>query len=360
FFLANTEGFTRTESENNLLIISTSFSTYTINALITIFVTLFTDFVMQFLCARNPKFWFQFLTTPSSFLLTLTLPLTLGFLKFTQIFFPKSLTVSSRQNFKVREKIVEWLQESEIESLLEKNEKKLIYSVISFKDRIAREIMVPRINVFSIPQDTTINQAAKFFLEEGYSRMPVYKEKVDKIIGVLLYKDVLNLLIMNKSNISILDTKTVEKMVKPVVYTPETKKISNLLQELKNKHLHLAIVVDEYGGTEGIVTIEDIIEELVGEIEDEYDIHQSQPYTSTSTGGWIVDAKMTIIDIEEELGISIPTSPEYDTIGGYIFDKAGTIPSSGWKIHLDDCEIEVLSSDERSIGKIKLHTQQRS
>ena len=150
-----------------------------------------------------------------------------------------------------------------------------------------------------------------------------------------------------------LDT-PIEKIAKPILYTPETKKISSLLQEFRSKQIHLAIVVDEYGGTEGIVTIEDILEELVGEIADEYDIAEEVLFTPLPDGGWIVDAKMSIIDIEEELGVKIPQGPEYDTIGGYIFHRAGAIPLKGWRIHHDEFDLEVLSSSERSIEKIRI------
>jgi len=356
FFFLFSEQSMKESSQNgkDILMISSSLPEFFLKAVITVFITLLADFFTQFLCARRPKFWFKVLSIPSSILLTLTLPLTLGFLKITAVFFPKKTHFDPSPSFRAQDKILEWLQDSEIESLLEKNEKKLIYAVISFKDRIAREVMVPRINVFSIPSDTTVPQAAKSFLEEGYSRIPVYKDNVDKIIGVLLYKDVLNLMLKTKDAPSALSTKTIESLIKPVVYTPETKKISALLQEFRTKQIHLAIVVDEYGGTEGIVTIEDILEELVGEIEDEFDEQQAQMFSTVATGGWIIEAKMNIIDVEEELGIKIPTSPEYDTIGGYIFHKAGSIPSNGWKIHHDEFDLEVLSSDERSINKIKI------
>ena len=120
------------------------------------------------------------------------------------------------------------------------------------------------------------------------------------------------------------------------------------------KQIHLAIVVDEWGGTEGVVTIEDILEELVGEIADEYDVEHQELYTAIPDGGFVVDAKMSIIDIREELGVKIPQGPEYDTIGGYIFHRAGSIPSKGWKIHHDDFDLEVLSSSERSLNKIRI------
>jgi CBS domain containing-hemolysin-like protein len=196
----------------------------------------------------------------------------------------------------------------------------------------------------------TILEAAQFFAKEGYSRIPVYKESVDKIVGILLYKDILSFYIESGAD----PHRTVEHLLKPALYTPETKKIAGLLQEFRHKQNHLAIVVDEYGGTEGIVTIEDILEELVGEIEDEYDTQETKIYFPLSSGGWIVDAKIGIITLEEELNVKIPQSPEYDTIGGFIFHRTGSIPGQGWKIHLENVDLEVLTSDERSIQKVKI------
>jgi len=255
--------------------------------------------------------------------------------------------------FKIRDKVYELLQETELGAYLDSTEQKFILSIVSFKERIAREVMVPRINIFSLSEDTPINEAAQSFLTEGYSRIPVYKDSVDNIIGVILYKDVLNIYIEQSDHSNKL-TSPIGKFVKSVLYTPETKKISHLLQEFRSKQIHLAIVVDEWGGTEGIVTIEDILEELVGEIADEYDIGQQAQFSVLPGGGWIIDAKMSIIDIQEELNIKIPDSPEYDTIGGYVFHRAGAIPSKGWKIHHDEFDLEVLSSSERSIEKIKI------
>jgi CBS domain containing-hemolysin-like protein len=216
---------------------------------------------------------------------------------------------------------------------------------------VAKEIMVPRVDIFSLSGDTPIQEAARLFALEGYSRIPIYKETLDQILGVALYKDLLKCLIPNASGVN-LDA-PIESIAKPVLYAPENKKIAHLLQEFRSKQIHMAIIVDEYGGTEGIVTIEDILEELVGEIEDEYDI-DSKDFWQLPEGGWVVDAKMTLIDIESRIGIQIPESPDYETIGGYIFHCAGTIPSKGWKISHDAFDLEVLSSNERSLKKIKI------
>jgi CBS domain containing-hemolysin-like protein len=314
-----------------------------------LFLYLVLDILTTFLALLKPKFYFNFFSLIASLFLVILCPLSILFFRLQKLFVP---TPARDKSFRIRDKIIEIFHESELSPHLDSNDQKLILSVASFKERIAREVMVPRIDVFSLPADTTIREAAQSFLAEGYSRIPVYRENVDNIVGVLLYKDVLN--IYARTEVSEQLNDPIESLVKPVLYTPETKKISHLLQEFRNKQIHLAIVVDEYGGTEGIVTIEDILEELVGEIADEYDALEELLYTPLPTGGWMIDARMNIIDLEEELGIVIPSSPEYDTIGGYIFHRAGAIPSKGWRIHLDEYDLEVLSSNERSIDKIRI------
>src|SRR3990167_6464180 len=146
--------------------------------------------------------------------------------------------------------------------------------------------MVPRVDIYALDADTTIQEATPLFAAEGYSRIPIYRESLDQIVGVVLYKDLLRYYADPKADLKA----PLETIAKPVLYSPENKKITQLLQEFRNKQIHMAIIVDEYGGTEGIVTIEDILEELVGEIEDEHDTHEEKIYAPLSSGGWIVDA----------------------------------------------------------------------
>ncbi|HSX27029.1 MAG TPA: hemolysin family protein [Chlamydiales bacterium] len=247
-------------------------------------------------------------------------------------------------------KLREMIRESELQQHLDPSDQKLISSFINFKERVAKEIMVPRVDVFSLSAETPIREAARLFASEGYSRIPIYRETLDQIIGVALYKDLLRCYANPDQNLE----EPLETIAKPVLYAPENKKISQLLQEFRNKQIHMAIIVDEYGGTEGIVTIEDILEELVGEIEDEYDIGEDRDFWEVPGGGWVVDAKMSINDILDHLGVRIPENPEYETIGGYVFHCAGTIPTKGWRLSHDDFDLEVLSSNERSIKKIKI------
>ncbi len=327
-------------------------------AAIVVLSSLTMDLGARLFATAKPSLVFLIFGWIASVFLLLLSPLSSLSLKIFKKLFPSIYRHhNTSPTMRIRDKILEIIHESELAPHLDPQEQKLIASVASFKERIAREIMVPRIDVFSLPATTSIAEAAQSFVLEGYSRIPVYRDSVDHIIGVLLYKDVLNIYArdaMHKEETSSNLSKAIEGLVKPVLYTPETKKISHLLQEFRSKQIHLAIVVDEYGGTEGIVTIEDILEELVGEIADEYDIDQEVMYSILPGGGWTVDARMGILDIDKELGIKIPSSPEYDTIGGYIFHRAGAIPSKGWRIHHDDFDLEVLSSDERSIEKIRI------
>ncbi len=313
-------------------------------------ISLISDFICSVFGQLKPWQALYVFARLSSFILLICVPLTALFFKTLKLFLLKSGTEKKlTPTFRIRDKVQELLQESELGAYLDTNEQKLILSVVSFKERIAREVMVPRIDIFSLSVDTPLEDAAQRFLQEGYSRIPTYRDNVDNIVGVLHYKDLLNVYVEHKEK-----QQKIETLIKPVLYTPETKKISQLLQEFRMKQIHLAIVVDEWGGTEGVVTIEDILEELVGEIADEYDVEHQELYTAIPDGGFVVDAKMSIIDIREELGVKIPQGPEYDTIGGYIFHRAGSIPSKGWKIHHDDFDLEVLSSSERSLNKIRI------
>ena len=313
-------------------------------------IALLSDILFRTLSLRHPKGFFTLTCQVGSIYILPIYPFSFCLFKLFRWIIPAP---KDKATFRIKDKILEILHDAEFAPYLDPNDQKLILSVVSFKERIAREVMVPRIDMFTLSANTSIREAAKGFHEEGYSRIPVWKDTMDQVIGTLYYKDLLAVYEKAFHHQEALN-QPIETLLKPIVYTPETKKISQLLQEFRSKQIHLAIVVDEYGGTEGIVTIEDILEELVGEIADEYDYDEEEPYTQLPSGGWIVDAKMTILDIEEKLGVQIPASPEYDTIGGYIFHKTGSIPKKGWRLHQNDFDLEVLSSSDRVIEKIRI------
>lgn len=257
----------------------------------------------------------------------------------------------------MRETIVEILQKAEVKTELNNADKNLLESVLKFKERIVREVMVPRSDLFSLSAHATIKEASNALIEEGFSRVPIFRESIDNIIGVLMFKDILKIYMdceSGKKEKSLLDS-PIEMLAKKVFYVPETKQVSHLLQDFRTKQMHMAIVINEYGGTEGVVTIEDILEEIVGEIADEYDEEEEALFiTQPGAGYFIVDARMSIYDAEVNFGIHIPEEGEYDTIGGYIFEKAGSIPAKGYCIEGPDFTLEIVSSTQRTIEKVKI------
>ncbi len=327
-----------------------------LSILIIMLLALIVDASMRVISQLWPKAALKTTFFPASFFCTLFLPLTSILLFLSKSFFPTTRSKEQESAPKLaKDKIMELVQDSDLSRYLEPAQAKLLSSIATFQERIVREIMVPRIDVTALEENASLRDAAKAFMDERYSRVPVYKETIDQVTGVLLYKDVLELYIKHSENgnTEFLNS-SIKSLVKPTLFAPETKKISKLLQEFRKAQNHLAIIVDEYGGTEGLVSIEDILEELVGEIEDEHDTDDELLYKQQDDGKIVVDAKMSILDIEKELGISIPASPEYDTIGGYIFHRAGSIPAKGWRIHHETFDLEVLSSSARAIDKIRI------
>lgn len=315
------------------------------------------EYLPRILGMKMPDKVMRYFTPFSSIFMLLVFPITFFFLKISQSF---SRTVyfdhMHEPITQAKQEIIEIIQDAQLSPDINPHDKKLIESVLSFRERIAREVMVPRVDVFSLSADTTIKEAAALLGSEGYSRTPIYRNTVDNIVGVLMYKDILAKYreYEEKGNdLSILQS-TIESIQKSVLYTPETKKISNLLQEFRKKQVHLAIVVDEYGGTEGIVTIEDILEEIVGDIADEYD-EEEELFIAQPDGSWLVDARTSIFDAEEQLNIKIPQDDgDYDTIAGYIFHCAGAIPPKGFLIHSDEFDMEVVESNERVVDKVRI------
>lgn len=319
-------------------------------------VCIFSDFLIRLISSLWSLVFLKISAPIASLFLVVLFPLLAPLLKLLRISLQKTHFEAEENLVADQGKIREMIHDSELQKHLDPGDQKLIGSFINFKQRVAKEIMVPRVDVYALEAKTSIQEAAAKLAKEGYSRIPVFKESLDQITGVILYKDLLKCLTETQNNLNT----SIEPLTKPVLYAPENKKISLLLQEFRLKHIHMAIIVDEYGGTEGIVTIEDILEELVGEIEDEYDIEDEDEFLELPGGSFLVDAKMTLLDIENQIGIKIPQTADYETIGGYVFHRAGTIPAKGWRLSHDEFELEVISSNERSLQKIKIIPRQKS
>ncbi|MDO8670359.1 MAG: hemolysin family protein [Dehalococcoidia bacterium] len=234
----------------------------------------------------------------------------------------------------------------EEQGIIEEEEKEMIDSIIEMEDTAIRELMVPRIDIVAVDIQTTLAEAVRVVIDRGYSRIPLYEESIDKIVGVVYAKDLLRFLI---DNIAIKDLREVAR---PAHFVPETKKVDELLHELQQKRIHLAIVVDEYGGTAGLVTIEDLVEEIVGEIQDEYDTEEAE-IEQVSDSEAILNSKASISELEDLFGICVEAD-DFDTVGGFVYNQLGKIPSPGDQIHVDDLTLTVLSTVGRRIKKVRV------
>jgi CBS domain containing-hemolysin-like protein len=234
------------------------------------------------------------------------------------------------------------------ESQLEDDEKVLISSIFDMTETIIREVMVPRVDMHCLEENRTLGQVRHQVLQTGHSRFPVYAGKMDNIVGLFLTKDILKY-----SSEEELAKVRVKDVMHPITFVPETKNVSDLLREFQQTRQHMAVVVDEFGSTAGLVTIEDLLEEIVGEIEDEFD-HEQKLFVETQDGGYIADAKMSIGDVAEELNIQLPDNSEYDTIGGFVVTTLGKVPRQGETFQSNGVAVTVLEADDRRVHRVKL------
>ncbi len=234
------------------------------------------------------------------------------------------------------------------EGALEKGEEELVHSALEFDETQAKEIMVSRTKMVCIEQEATLSELIDLVKKSGYSRIPVYQKNIDNIVGLAYIKDVLSLLPRINMNLK------VKEIMHPPVFVPYTARLSELFRRLQREKTHLAIVVDEYGGVAGMITMEDLLEEIVGEIEDEYD-REKEKIQVLKDGSAIIEADTDIDEINERLGTHLPEKTDaFESIGGFIIDLLGRIPEKGETIKYKDLKIVIVDVDERHIKKVKL------
>jgi len=246
----------------------------------------------------------------------------------------------------IEKEILEAVNEGELAGAVHEEDADMIESVMAFRDKDVAEIMTPRTEVQALPATSTLIEAKEFIVREGHSRIPIYDENIDDIKGVLYAKDLLNL--------EERDMFDPLEVMRKVPFVPETKRIPDLLAELREKKVHLAIVVDEYGGTAGLVTIEDILEEIVGEIADEYEPPEPEPIRRIDAQTLEVDARVHIDELNEELKIELPEDKDYDTVGGFLFSEMGKIPVAGEEMRYENVRFCILDAEERKINRLRV------
>jgi len=228
---------------------------------------------------------------------------------------------------------------------LESDQQEMIRGVIDLGETTAREVMVPRIDTVFLPVTASREELLSSIVESGHSRFPVYEETIDKVIGILYAKDVL------KSMVKTGDLNLKELLRKPF-FVPDSKRIHEILREFRRRRVHIAVTVDEYGGVSGIVCMEDILEQIIGDIQDEFD-NEEEDILALGEGVWLCDARVNLEDLCEELGIELPAE-EFDTLGGFVFDLFGKIPVKYEKVMYHGIEFIVQNMESRKIGSVKI------
>jgi len=238
------------------------------------------------------------------------------------------------------------INSSEEEGILNESEGDMLQSIFDFGDTIVREVIVPRTDMVCCPADATLSDFLELIIRSGHSRVPLFEGSTDKIVGVVYAKDLLRNWGAND------ETLTLTEVMRTPYFIPETKRIDDLLKDFRTRRVHMAIAVDEYGGTSGLITIEDLLEEIVGDIQDEYDLEI--PWLQPQDDGTLlVDARANVEELEEYYDIEIPRE-KFDTVGGYLFHLLGNVPQKGEKVTDNGLVLMVEDSDERKIEKVRV------
>jgi CBS domain containing-hemolysin-like protein len=247
-----------------------------------------------------------------------------------------------------QEEILNLVEQGRMEGVVDEEELEMIENVLELGETTAEEIMTPRTDLIAVSADADLPTVLSAIHREGHSRVPVYEKTIDNIVGLIYAKDLLNEIGKDPAQFAL------RQRMRPAYFVPESKSLRDLLHEFQNQTLHLAVVLDEYGGTAGIVTIEDILEELVGEIADEYEKPVSDSFRKLDETTYEVDARMYIDDVNSELEIELPEDEDYDTLGGFVFSHLGYIPKTGESFVFKGHKFVITAAGPRSVKRLRI------
>jgi putative hemolysin len=250
------------------------------------------------------------------------------------------------RTFVSEEEIKHLVKEGRQQGVLDQTEMEIIHSVFEFTDTPVRRVMVPRPKIFALEADTPPNEVGSLIVEGGFSRIPVYEGSLDNLVGVVYVKDALRLLEKRQPVV-------IRKILHPVHLVPETKKVGELLKELQKRRSHIAMVVDEHGSVSGLVTLEDLLEQIVGEIRDEYD-WEERPVETLRDGSMVVEGTVSAADLRERYDLPLPESGEFETVAGFMLERLGSVPKGGEVVTAGDWRFTVVDVERHRISKVKI------
>jgi putative hemolysin len=244
------------------------------------------------------------------------------------------------------------LSVSEEQGIIEEEEREMIQGIVEIGDKLVREVMVPRTDIVAVEKTVSASEIAQLMETKGHTRIPVYEKDIDHIIGLIHAKDLLGLFATRTGEFKL------DRIIRPINQTPEQKKVDELLHDMRQKKAHMMVVIDEYGGTAGIVTLEDVLEEIVGEIRDEYDIAEEEPFEIISADEAVVDGGFSMDELNEKLGLGITESDEYDSVGGYLNSVLGAIPKAGLTFDQPPIHWKVEEMNGSRVVRVRVRTDE--
>ncbi len=320
-----------------------------VTVILALFTIVFAELVPKSLALSNPERYALVLAVPVDFIARLLGPVIALLTGVTRAVTGVFGVTRNQEAEITAEELRLIVERGGEQGVLEAEEEQMINAVIELGERRVHEVMVPRVSIAGLSVDATFEDAIDLVIQEGHSRVPVYEDSIDEVVGILYAKDLLPYLKADAEA-----HPPLRKLLRPPVLVPESMTIDDLLHELQRRKVHLAIVLDEYGGTAGMVTIEDLLEEIVGEIQDEYDVEEPMVVRLSETEARVdgradVDALNELFD---DLSFELEDSEEYDTVGGLVFHRIGKVPSPGDRVQLDGVSLTVETTDGRRVGKV--------
>ena len=313
---------------------------------VSVVVLIFGEILPKMIAIKYSKEYALKMYTPLKIMMFILSPIAQGFNAITNVVI-KIIPFRKEKIFDSEEELKILAELGEEEGTLQEEESDMIQSIFDFKEKTVGEIITPRVDIVSLKSDESIDKAMDIIGERQFSKIPIYKNTIDNIKGILYAKDIIPYLMGSRPNVNL------QTLARQPFFVPETKPIDDLMEEFKLRKTSIAIVVDEWGGTEGLVTLEDVVEEVMGEIRDPYDQEESN-VLKQSDGSFIVEGSITIYDLEEETDIEFPEYRDYDTLGGFILDILTDIPQTGEQVEFNNMIFTVQTVENNRIGKIKI------
>ena len=313
---------------------------------VSVVVLIFGEILPKMIAIKYSKEYALKMYTPLKIMMFILSPIAQGFNAITSVVI-KIIPFRKEKIFDSEEELKILAELGEEEGTLQEEESDMIQSIFDFKEKTVGEIITPRVDIVSLKSDESIDKAMDIIGERQFSKIPIYIDTIDNIKGILYAKDIIPYLMGSRPNVNL------QTLARQPFFVPETKPIDDLMEEFKLRKTSIAIVVDEWGGTEGLVTLEDVVEEVMGEIRDPYDQEESNVLKQLD-GSFIVDGSITIYDLEEETDIEFPEDRDYDTLGGFILDILTDIPQTGEQVEFNNMIFTVQTVENNRIGKIKI------